>query len=391
MGLSKRASDPCKDIFIQSSRTETFDVLEISGDGWSHRNSATGEVSPIDWLSLSCNECGEDKHSDQGCHLDHGQCEDHKCKCFQGRLGANCEYAEPTCQHIYLDVGSQRPLALEPGSFVFFNQYAPLNHTNQSLLQINHRPVYVSTNHTSTHDFAFMIFSGRRWILFGKPQEEHASLSPNNLTSQLQKLAATTQSAEAFNTTFRLPQMAHIRPLFFSTPVNHESDSAEPTNIEWVLSQHDDELNELDVLNYHANDHKPVNARLKCIECDDDDNPCLNSGVCEKGKCVCRPSFHGPLCEFSYTCQQKGCIYGGECDGILNVCRNCDEGFYGTLCQYSEEQEADPFYCRKTSCKNGGTCNPFLQQCDCKEGFGGEVCDAFVILKGAIGSVPSDP
>lgn len=399
--FSNQTSEPCKHFFIQSSRTETFDVLEISGEGWSHRSNATGEVSPIDWLSLSCIECKEegekeekDKHNYQGCHPDHGKCKDQTCECFPGRMGANCEYAEPTCRHVFLGFDSQRPLASEPGSFVFFNQYAPLNHTaNQSLLQINHRPVYVSTNHTSDHNFAFIIFSGRRWIMFGKPHEEHASLDPDGkdgLRSQLQKLAAGNQSAGNLTSFFKLPQMEHIQPLFFSTPVNHgtESDSEEPTNVGWVVAQHDEKL---DVLKYHANDQKPASARLKCIECDDHNNPCLNSGECHNGECVCLPSYHGPLCEFAYTCQQKGCIYGGECDNFLGVCRKCDKGFYGNLCQYSKEQEIDPFFCTNTTCKNEGTCDPFLQKCECKEGFGGEFCDTFIILEAPTGGSPNGP
>ena len=293
----EKSRSPCQDYFIKSFRTESFDVMEVAGQGWSFHNVDTGEVAPMGWLAISCNDCEKNELL-----CKHGKCEDRQCTCDKERMGLNCEFPEPTCSFLYLDYEtSERMVNVPAASFFFENEYVVLTGFNYSAVTMNYRPVYVSKNYdNAANNFAFLVFSGRRWILFGKPQGESSNQSAIEIVENIELVASQhpVDALEIFN------DWKPYQPLFFSAPVNFGtiSESVEPTNIDWVHSQYDKRLT---ILDHRANDQKGVSARFLCSDCNDITNPCLNSGVCSETKtCDCSPSYEGPLCE---TCEGTNC------------------------------------------------------------------------------------
>jgi len=382
----EKDDSPCETFFMKSSRSEdSFDVIEIAGQPWAFHDWETGEESAVGWLSLGCNDCDKNK---QLCKSSHGQCINRKCECMDGRMGVNCEYAEPTCGSLYMDVDTRASMAHVPGASVFQeSEYVQLraNEINNWAVKISHHPIYVTKEMGDSTNFAAMVFSGRRWVLFGKLPEEFSALTPSDVYGRLVQIVLRKKTVISVLKTIQ-QELRPYKPLFFSSPINHGTtkEVVEPTNLDWVLSRRDSDS--LSVLAYRADDQKPVSARFLCSDCDNRINVFFNSGNCnaDTRKCLCYPSYYGPLCESAYTCREKGCIHGGTCDLASNTCKNCPKPFYGSLCQYDttfhSNSTMDPFYCQRTTCQNGGECNPFLSQCDCPLLHTGEFCE---ILKEA--------
>uniref|UniRef100_A0A3Q2ZCT3 EGF-like domain-containing protein n=1 Tax=Hippocampus comes TaxID=109280 RepID=A0A3Q2ZCT3_HIPCM len=141
-------------------------------------------------------------------------------------------------------------------------------------------------------------------------------------------------------------------------------------------------------------------------------DPCLNGGSCVDNvggfACECRPGFQGGRCETeidecasqpcwngancrdyvnSFVCECRAvmlffflilspcssCLNNGTCIDDINTfsCR-CRPGFYGTFCEYEQNE------CDSQPCKNGGTCADGLgtYRCTCPVGYNGQNCQA---------------
>lgn len=67
----------------------------------------------------------------------------------------------------------------------------------------------------------------------------------------------------------------------------------------------------------------------------------------------------------------SSCLNNGTCVDDINTfsCR-CRPGFYGTFCEYEQNE------CDSQPCKNGGTCTDGLgsYRCTCPVGYNGQNC-----------------
>ncbi|CAF0873274.1 unnamed protein product [Rotaria sordida] len=91
-------------------------------------------------------------------------------------------------------------------------------------------------------------------------------------------------------------------------------------------------------------------------------NNCNNHGICQRGICICYPSYTGSDCSIAQCtdlCSGHGVIEYGQC--------RCQEGWHGAECQLMSNQ------CEISNCNNRGTC--IAGQCVCQSGYQGKFCE----------------
>jgi hypothetical protein len=106
---------------------------------------------------------------------------------------------------------------------------------------------------------------------------------------------------------------------------------------------------------------------------------CRGNGTCDSssGKCMCKPGFAGPACQFSdlATC-------GGHGKADDNGACMCEPAFTGKTCLQCGTNYFSYPYCRyclaTTTCSGHGTCDPLTGYCQCVTGFNGPNCSTRV-------------
>jgi len=103
--------------------------------------------------------------------------------------------------------------------------------------------------------------------------------------------------------------------------------------------------------------------------------PCLQGGVCLKGKCQCTKGYGGALCKDA-LCEPKCAAGQGRC--VKGVC-TCEKGFTGAACSMpaflADNSAIDSEHvggCGLPCVKGHGSC--FKGKCVCKEGWHGATC-----------------
>jgi hypothetical protein len=303
--------DSC-DYFMKSPDTDNFDLIDVAGNGWLAKTN-TGDV-PVGWLAVSCNDCGND------CQ---GVCVDNKCECDGQRLGFNCEFEPPACKYYSLDFRTKGGLANILGARLFLDtEFASLSGygfipESDPILKMYDRLWYIPNpreDRGNRRVNAFMIFTGRRWVIFSVQADVTApytilefhrlvrSIANNKDITEVDKLSAVAHS-DAF---------AAYKPTFFSTPVDWGTDSygLDPSEVQWVMPIREKNSTMLDFV---ADDNSPISAKLMCSECDEEIRPCFNDGLCnESGQCLCTPFYDGSLCEYTRSClNDEDCYNGG--------------------------------------------------------------------------------
>ncbi|CAB9499994.1 Notch ligand involved in the mediation of Notch signaling (By similarity) [Seminavis robusta] len=381
--------DPCEYVF-KSADTDTFDVIEVAGGDWYYNTgevggleAETGDVK-VDWMAIICNDCNEDL-----CNAEYGTCSDSedRCECKEGRFGLNCEFNGTTCEGISLDRRTAAGLSTIPSAsyFLDFTEYAPISRTNITLYD---RFIYAPTNALydysigidTTQVSSYIIFTGRRFVLYGVPETSYAKGIRSNWTigdfyKWFIEQDSTNRPFDMLkNLTIESP---NYPPLLFSSPVNYGGDSYtfEPTGLTWVLATEEGVQN--DVIPLSPDDDKSTGAQLLCSYCHNETSPCHNGATCSGQYCVCQDYFEGHLCEQALNCGDVGgfCYNGGTCNMLSGLCNDCGEGTYGRLCQYGDNT-TDPYFCQR--CFYQGqtrSCNLEDQICECYEGYEGKLCD----------------
>lgn len=129
-------------------------------------------------------------------------------------------------------------------------------------------------------------------------------------------------------------------------------------------------------------DEQPVSARFLCTDCVGQESNCMNGGRCngDINMCVCPAYYKGFQCERLMDCVgAEGCSGEGTCNPQTRTCK-CNDGSYGSLCQFGKGANAvpDKFLCNECrwASSGHGSCNsPFAQECKCDEGYGGKYCN----------------
>lgn len=79
---------------------------------------------------------------------------------------------------------------------------------------------------------------------------------------------------------------------------------------------------------------------------------------------------------FLFFVPSSSCLNNGTCIDDINTfsCR-CRPGFYGTFCEYEQNE------CDSQPCKNGGTCTDGLgtYRCTCPVGYNGQNCQVMCL------------
>jgi len=255
----------CGDLFRLSFCALQRGVLK---DTWFAATDNVGDI-PMDWIAVTCNDCNEEL-----CSPDVGQCVDNRCVCDDGFMGLNCEFEIPACKFIGLDYRSKESLPALPFASLFVeNEYVKLEDANGD--RFYDRPIYVSYNNEGKLD-VLIVFSGRRWIILGIPQQEVSNVP---ITDFLDYLSANDPVNRPLDTMLNITRsITEFQPLFFSTPVDYgtESYQVDPINVRWVLAQPDDSL---PLLGYRGDDSFDVSAKFICSHCNETSNPCLNDGT----------------------------------------------------------------------------------------------------------------
>ncbi|XP_052258676.1 sushi, von Willebrand factor type A, EGF and pentraxin domain-containing protein 1-like [Dreissena polymorpha] len=108
---------------------------------------------------------------------------------------------------------------------------------------------------------------------------------------------------------------------------------------------------------------------------------CLNGATCESTSngfiCLCPLGYIGVRCEITYDL----CDRARLCVGANNTCKQVNQESVICICQdeYTGEScESLLWYCKDTTCKNGGQCsvvNGYEVVCSCLDGYSGPYCE----------------
>jgi hypothetical protein len=299
------------DYMIRSTETTTFNVLEVASGTWYAGTSSIGDV-PMDWFSMVCADCNEDF-----CNPNTGQCVDNTCECHDGFMGLTCEFEVPHCKFLGLDLRSKASLPSLPFAALFAEkEYVKLEDDFGLADTFYEKPIYASFTPEGNLD-TFVIFSGRRWVIMGTPQEEVANITFDTFFQNLKTNDVTNQPLENLLNVTRT--FTSLTPFFFSSPVDYQTErhQVDPTQVEWVLAKADESL---PLLGFRPDDSFPVSVKFICSHCNDTTAPCLNGGTCNDTTtyCECLESYGGFRCEYSYNCRERGCLNGGTCDEVFS-------------------------------------------------------------------------
>ena len=282
------ADAPDAPYLIKSAETDSFDVTTLSDSKW-YTDTPSG-LHTVDWIAVACNHCNT-----QACNPSHGKCVNDICVCEEGRLGINCEHAGLSCGFFGLDLRTKVGVSNIPGaSFFFDNEFAATNYIlaqRNIFMAVNFRELDASNlNYTATP--AIMIFSGRRWIIFGTKEastDELTVLEFDNFYDENDLASKSTPDALAL-----LGNVSEdLSPIFFSSPVDFGTPSFgyDPRSVTWVFAAKDETPDA--VLGYKPVDDDPVPAKLLCTDCTEGEGEgsCKNEGLCDGIFCSCPPFY----------------------------------------------------------------------------------------------------
>ncbi|CAB9504687.1 multiple EGF-like-domains [Seminavis robusta] len=393
----KQGSSSCDYIF-KSSNTDTFDVAEV--DNWVVKTSTTGDV-PVDWLKVVCNDC-----TPELCNEAYGDCKVdnskgsklNKCECkSKDRQGLNCDLPA-TCRYFDLDARTTDELAVQPGGyFLSETEFVDLSFVpgfDDDITLMHHRSIYAPYGGFNDAEgpavveniSTFMLFSGRRWVIYTLPEGSSEHLAKDEFITFLRDNDPANNPVAALENISKT--YPHFKPLFFSSPVNYGgANYVREYGNSWVLTQ---PVPNYTVLPRQADDNQPLPATYVCSDCSGDPGICQNNGFCNSGYCHCSYFFRGPNCERSYEClefgdldrksTETGCYFEqGHCNPVTRLCEECVNGTFGNLCQYGGQNalsEQDQLFCAKCEASDGsvGECDVHTKICPCLPGYSGDIC-----------------
>ena len=256
--VSHLSSGPCEYIF-KSSKSSTFDVMEVTDGIWSVKTESAGDV-PVDWLKLTCNDCNE-----QRCKAENGRCSktENKCVCHSAdRIGLNCEL-QPKCDYYNVDSRTTESLASVPGSSLFLKN----GFTSLPNITMYQRNIYVPLDgpigYIAQSIDSFILFTGLRWVIYSLDPSQPVDTTTNDFVAFLSENDPSNNPVQTLKNITDFWK-GKFSPVFFSTPVGYgASFSAEPSGVSWVLAR---ETNST-LLPYSANDDQKIPAELLCSDC----------------------------------------------------------------------------------------------------------------------------
>ncbi|CAB9504617.1 expressed unknown protein [Seminavis robusta] len=386
------SGNSCEYIF-KSADTDTFDIMEVADQDWFYN---TGEVEgseaemgdvKVDWLAIICNDCNEDI-----CNPEYGTCSDttNKCECKEGRYGLNCEFNGTTCGGFSLNMRTASGLSSIPSASYFLErtEYVAISENITLYDRFIYAPrnpivAYMRHGDDTAQISSFIVFTGRRFVLYGVPETSFEIGVRSNWT--VGDFYAYFIEQDSNNRPFQMlknltASSPNYFPLLFSSPVNYGQDSYtfDPVGLTWVLATEEGVKN--GVLSRSPDDDKSTGAQLLCSFCGDEINQCHNGASCVGNTCGCPDFFDGHRCERALNCiDMGGCYNNGTCNTLSGLCDECNEGTFGRLCQYGNNN-TEHYFCYYKCVEGWPTyCYPFDQKvkCDCFDEslYGGEFCD----------------
>jgi hypothetical protein len=277
---------------VKSSETDTFDIMSVADEKW-YANLQAGDI-PMDFLALACADCNTDS-----CSPDHGLCQDNVCVCYEGQTGLNCELHIPKCQYYAVDYRTKAGLPDRRGGAFFLDaEFTPnalevgVDDTMQNVT-IFDRPIYY---HSLVK--AVVVFSGRRWIMFGPEENIEGYENPCKCIFDGLAIDDSMTSLAAMRA---LQNHTKFIPLYFSSPMDYgtPTQGVDFRTLTWFSASKEvqDESRaaevimgfESSILGFAPDLESPMSAKFLCSECYEN-NDCQNYGICSRdwGICQCQ-------------------------------------------------------------------------------------------------------
>lgn len=167
------------------------------------------------------------------------------------------------------------------------------------------RPVYV--NEPKPGSFDIIVFTGRRWM---------ATHTDVLLSAGLEGVDDPHERKYVLGHYFKDDFHAYwsdFASTFISSPtdIGTEYNAAEPVNLKWFVARPKDPKHPHWVQSIDRSVDKK-DAVLLCSICNEENNVCLNDGVCNNGECECSIGSFGSLCQIPP-------IGNGRCDPKYDV------------------------------------------------------------------------
>jgi hypothetical protein len=304
--------DPCSTHVMQSEKTRTYDISELSELQYFSGEAADGDIK--------CNECStSEERSSETCSYQ-GKCVETElslkfpelkkktCQCNPGHFGISCQFQGPCTELIF-----------QEDEFPGYRKKFQLMYHNNEPLMVHDRPAYIQRNFSidGTLGFAFVIYDGGRWKVV---ESDNGKEVVNDDNFEVEKYLA-----EEFHALYVLEGYSQYK----SSELSYAGMPDVPFRAQFTSEESDWSFGRLGEKEFNLLCADCLNGESGVTNCFGEDGledtklcQLVNQPEETVYRCNCPPGFIGPLCQ---TRPVEGNVQLHLEHGAPNACSSCGE------------------------------------------------------------------